>query len=311
MATGGLSGVGDLSLLRTMIDSGQMKVRVRANLFSDRAAEWDANNVRAGDGDDLLRVVGWKLVTDGSNQGFTGRQREPYVNTDDKGLYYIEPDNLKEMVRLRASQGWQLALHGNGDAAIDSILDAVEAAEAEGIDVKSLRCRIEHCSILHDDQIARIKALNMGPSFLINHVHYWGQTMRDSVFGVEKVKLLDRCASVEDADITWTNHSDCPVSPLGPLHQIRVAVARDLWKEPGTILTPEERVSVEAAIRAVTINAAWQTHDEDKLGSLEVGKLADFVVIGQDPRNVPPTQISNISVLETWMDGYQVYADLC
>ena len=311
MATGGLSGPGDLDFFREMVESGQMKVRIRANLYYERAAEWDATDIKPGDGDDKMRVVGWKIHADGSNQGFTGRQREPYLNTDDRGIFYVQPDELKEMVRLRASQGWQLVVHGNGDAAIDSILDALEAAAAAGIDVQALRCRIEHCSILHDEQIERIKALNIGPSFLINHVHYWGQTMRDNVFGAEKVQLLDRCASVEKADIIWTNHADPPVSPLGSLHKIRVAVARDLWKEPGTILAPNERVSVEAAIRAVTINAAWQTHDEDNLGSLEEGKLADFVVLEQDPRNVSPTQISDIRVLETWMDGYQVYADHC
>ncbi len=311
MATGALAGPGDLDLFRAMVESGQMKVRIRANLFYERAAEFDATDIKPGDGDDKLRVVGWKILADGSNQGFTGRQREPYLNTDDRGIFYVQPDELKEMVRLRVGQGWPLVLHGNGDAAIDSILDALEAAEAEGIDVQALRCRIEHCSILHDEQIERIKALNIGPSFLINHVHYWGHTMRDNVFGEAKVQLLDRCASVETAGITWTNHSDSPVSPLGSLHKIRVSVARDLWQEPGTILVPDERVSVEAAIRAITINAAWQAHEEDKLGSLEVGKLADFVVLAQDPRNVPPTQISDIRVVETWMDGYQVYSDLC
>ncbi|MGK7913498.1 MAG: amidohydrolase [Synechococcus sp.] len=311
MATGGLAGTGDLDLFRAMVESGQIKVRVRANLFYERAADFDATDIKPADGDDKLRVVGWKMLADGSNQGFTGRQREPYLNTEDRGIFYIQPDELKEMVRLRAGQGWQLVLHGNGDAAIDSILDALESAEAEGLDVQSLRCRIEHCSILHDEQIERIKALNVGPSFLINHVHYWGHAMRDNVFGAEKVQLLDRCASVENAGIIWTNHSDSPVSPLGSLHKIRVAVARDLWKEPGNMLAPDERVSVEAAIRAITINAAWQSHEEDKLGSLEVGKLADFVVLAQDPRNVPPTQISDIRVLETWMDGYQVYADPC
>ena len=253
MATGGLSGPSDLNLFREMVESGQMKVRIRANLFYERAAEFDATDIKPGDGDDKLRVVGWKILADGSNQGFTGRQREPYLNTEDRGIFYVQPDELKEMVRLRAGQGWPLVIHGNGDAAIDSILDAIEAAAASGIDVKSLRCRIEHCSILHDEQIDRIKALNIGPSFLINHVHYWGHTMRDNVFGEEKVQLLDRCASVEKAGIIWTNHSDSPVSPLGSLHKIRVAVARDLWKEPGTILAPDERISVEAAIRAVTI----------------------------------------------------------
>ena len=247
------------------------------------------------------------MVTDGSNQGYTGRQREPYVDSDSLGLYYIEPEDLKRKVEQRGGQGWPLALHGNGDAAIDSILDALEAAKANGVDVESLRCRIEHCSILHDEQIERMAALNMGASFLINHVHFWGHVMRDRVFGPEKVQLLDRCRSVEEAGIVYTNQTDAPVSPLGSLHKIRVAVARDLWKEPDTILAPQERVSVESAIRAVTINAAWQCHSEHEIGSLEVGKFADFVVLDEDPRRVEPTAISDIGVSETWMNGEQTF----
>jgi hypothetical protein len=102
-------------------------------------------------------------------------------------------------------------------------------------------------------------------------------------------------------------HSDAPVSALGTLQKIRVAVARDLWKEPGNVLAPQEKVSVEAAIRAVTINAAWQCHSETEIGSLEKGKLADFVILDADPRKVKPTAISDIGISETWMDGKQVF----
>ena len=306
-ATGGIAGVGDLALYRQMFETGNMKTRIRASLFAARASEWDENGIAFGYGDDLMRVVGWKLVTDGSNQGYTGRQRDPYVGTDNRGIFYIEPDALKTIVSERSAGGWPLVLHGNGDAAIDSILDAMEAAAAQGVDVRKLRCRIEHCSILHDEQIARIRDLGMGPSFLINHVYYWGQTMRDNVFGPEKVQLLDRCASVEAAGIRWTMHTDAPVSPLGSLHKIRVAVARDLWKEPGTVLAPGERVPVEAAIRAVTASAAWQCHSEHEIGSLEAGKLADLVILDADPRKVEPTAISDIAISETWMNGVRVF----
>jgi len=306
-ATGGIAGMGDLAFYRQMFDSGRMHSRVRASLYSARAAEWDEAGVAFGDGDALLRVTGWKIVTDGSNQGYTGRQREPYVGTDNVGIFYVQPDELKEMVLRRGRQGWPLVLHGNGDAGIDSILDAVQNAADSGVDVRKLRIRIEHCSILHDEQIERVRDLGIGPSFLINPVHYWGHAMRDDVFGPEKVKLLDRCKSVEDAGITWSMHTDAPVSPLGSLHKIRVAVARDLWKEPRTVLAPEERVSVQAAIRAVTLNAAWQCHSEHEIGSLEPGKLADLVVLESDPRAVEAAAISDIGISETWMDGNRVY----
>ena len=305
-ATGGLAGPAELESYRAMYDGGRMKARIRAYAYSEQPG-WDEAGVKPGDGDSLMRVVGWKIVTDGSNQGFTGRQREPYFTRDTVGIFYVEPDALRKMAVDRTKKGWPLSLHGNGDAAIDSILDAVEAARDEGADVRALRCRIEHCSILHDDQIQRMKALGMVPSFLINHVHYWGHVMRDEVFGPEKVQLLDRCKSVEDAGLNWVVHTDAPVSPLGSLHKIRVAVARDLWKEPNTTLAPDERVSVESAIRAVTRNAAWACHSEHEIGSLEAGKLADLVILDRDPREVEPTAISNIGITETWMNGERVY----
>ena len=306
-ATGALAGPAELQAYRAMYDGGLMKARIRAYAYSEQPG-WDEAGVEAGQGDALMRVAGWKIVTDGSNQGFTGRQREPYYTRDTIGIFYVEPDALRNMAIERGKKGWPLSLHGNGDAAIDSILDAVEAARDEGVDVRALRSRIEHCSILHDEQSERMAALGMVPSFLINHVHYWGHVMRDEVFGPEKVQLLDRCASVEKAGLNWLSHTDAPVSPLGTLHKIRVAVARDLWAEPETILAPDERVSVEAAIRSVTRNAAWACHSENEIGSLEAGRLADLVVLEEDPRAVEPTAISDITVSETWMDGERVYS---
>jgi predicted amidohydrolase YtcJ len=305
-ATGALGGPAELDSYRAMYDGGQMKARIRAYAYSEQPG-WDEAGVEFGQGDALMRVAGWKVVTDGSNQGFTGRQREPYHTRDTVGIFYVEPDDLREMAIDRGKRGWPLSLHGNGDAAIDSILDAVEAARDAGVDVAALRCRIEHCSILHDEQIERMQALGMVPSFLINHVHYWGHVMRDEVFGPEKVQLLDRCKAVEDAGLNWVAHTDAPVSPLGSLHKIRVAVARDLWKEPDTILAPQERVSVESAIRSVTSSAAWACHSENEIGSLEPGKLADLVVLEQDPRKVEATAISDIGVSETWMNGERVF----
>lgn len=102
-------------------------------------------------------------------------------------------------------------------------------------------------------------------------------------------------------------HTDAPVSLLGSLHKIRVAVVRDLWKEPGTILALQERVGVEAAVRAMTRNSAWQCHSEREIGSLAPGKLPDFVVIESDRRKVEPRAISDLKIHQTWMDGRQVY----
>lgn len=127
MATGGASGYTEFESYQQMFATGRMKARIRAYLYSEAAKAWDKSGIKPGEGDANVRVAGWKIVSDGSNQGRTGRQREPYLNSNDLGLYYVQPDELQQRVEKRAKQGWPMAIHGNGDAAIDSILDAIEA----------------------------------------------------------------------------------------------------------------------------------------------------------------------------------------
>lgn len=302
------SGYADAELLFAAGATGELSNRIRAYPFYPFEEAWDASPIHFGQGDELVRIAGYKLVADGSNQGYTGLQREPYLGTDSRGLAYTTPEELKRLAIKHAKKGWHLAIHGNGDAGIDTILDALEAVREAGIDLAAVRPRIEHCSILHDDQISRMKDLGVQGSFLIGHVHFWGVAMRDEVFGEKKAKLLDRARSCEKAGVGFTLHSDFPVTDPDPLHMIEMAVTRKTWKEEDYILAPEERISVESAIRAVTINGAWQMNSEKEVGSLEAGKLADFVILDKDPRKVEPDTIKDISVLETWMDGKRVYS---
>lgn len=298
----------DAQVMAAAAQSGRMSARIRAYPFYTIGAEaWDESGIMQGDGNALARISGYKLVADGSNQGFTGLQREPYLDSDSRGLAYMQPEDLTAAALERAKKGWHLAIHGNGDAAIDNILDTCDALRDAGIDMSRVRPRIEHCSILHDEQIERMKDLGVSASFLIGHVHFWGVAMRDEVFGEEKVQFLDRCRSVEEAGVGFTLHSDFMVTDPNPLHMIEMAVTRRTWKEPDYILAPQETISVETAIRAMTSEAAWQLFSEHEVGSLEPGKLADMVILDQDPRGVVPDEIKKINVLETWMDGRQVF----
>lgn len=306
-ASGGFQGKGEIAAFHAFAASGHMTARLRYSLIQSGERHWDEMGLAFGDGDALARATGWKIVSDGSNQGRTGLQREPYLGRDDRGIAYVEKEALKDMVVKRALQGWQVTVHANGDRAIDHALDAFEAAYAAGAS-RDPRFRIEHCSILHDEQIARMVALGVSPSFLIGHVHYWGKAFRDEIFGPEKAELLGRARSCADAGIRWTMHSDEPVSEMGPLRLIDNAVNRTLWKEPGSVLNAAECVSVEEAIVALTRDAAWQCHSEHEIGTLEPGKFADFVVLDKDPRAVPPEEIRGLKVLETWMGGRRVYA---
>lgn len=272
--------------------------------------EWTEAGVKMYDGNDMAMLTGFKLIADGSNQGFTGLQRDGYHSHAQIGNTGVEYMTVEEMTRIaeqRTKEGWQLAMHGNGDQAIDNILAVIQNLKDKGYDVAALRPRIEHCSILHDEQIEKMKELGVSASFLIGHVHYWGTFMRDSVFGPEKVQLLDRCASVEKAGIRFSLQSDFAVVYPDMLKMVEIAVVRNTFKEPDYILAPQERISVESAIRAITSEAAWQLMNEDKIGSLEVGKYADMVILEKDPRKVEPTEISKINVLETWLNGKRVY----
>jgi predicted amidohydrolase YtcJ len=306
------SSPADLDIMLEAAKSEDFKVRLRAYPSYIINEQWNEAGLKNNTGNDLAKVVGFKLVADGSNQGFTGLQRETYCcsasHLTSYGKEYTSVEDLYKYAKERTEQGFQLAIHGNGDKAIDNILEVLQRLKDEGYEFTGLRPRIEHASILHDDQIQKMKELGVTPSFLIGHVYYWGTFMRDKVFGAEKVQLLDRCASVEQENMPFSLHSDFMVTNTLPLEMIETAVTRRTWKEPDYQLAPQEALSVESAIKAVTTHAAWQLMSENEIGSLEVGKYADLVILEEDPRKVEPTKISEIKVLETWLNGKVVFS---
>lgn len=308
--TGMFQGVKELDVYQSMRDSGRMTARFRYSVSQAMADRWDEAQLTWGDGDEWVRRTGWKIVSDGSNQGRTGLQREAFIGPEGenaKGMAYIEKDALDEAVERRLRDGWAVCVHANGDAAIDRALDAFAKAKAKGLDPAAKRCRIEHCSILHDEQIEKMAELGLSPSFLIGHVHYWGKAFVEDIFGLEKASKLDRTGACEDLGIRWSLHSDDPVTEMNPLRCMENAVVRNMWRSD-ELLAPEERVPAAAALRAMTIDAAWQCHSDHEVGSLEAGKFADFVVLKEDPLSVEPERLGSIEVLETWVNGRQVFA---
>lgn len=304
--TGLFQGKKELDLYAGLRASNRMAVRFRYSVGQGLADAWDELGLQWGSGDAWLRNTGWKIVSDGSNQGRTGLQREAFLESDETGLAYIEEDELNQAVHKRLAEGWAVCVHANGDLAIDRVLNAFQLAKDAGLDPGAQRCRIEHCSILHDEQIDRMAALGLSPSFLIGHVYYWGHAFVNDIFGLEKASLLDRTGACEERGIRWTVHSDDPVTEMNPLRCIQNAVTRSMWRSDD-LLAPQECISIEAALRAMTIDAAWQCHSDHEVGSLEVGKFADFIVLSEDPRQVNPNNLMDIDVLETWVNGVQVY----
>ncbi|MDE1148742.1 MAG: amidohydrolase [Azospirillaceae bacterium] len=258
-----------------------------------------------------------KLFADGSNQGVTGLQRQPYtqkaiawterdyLGLDTRGNENLPASALSDLVATANGLGWQVITHANGDAAIDNILTAYQASNDKhpGNDVR--RNRVEHCSILNNDQITRMVELQVVPSFLIQHVAEWGWVLKE-LLGDARANLLDRCKSVEEAGLRFSLHSDYTVSPLEPLRRIQTAVTR-IMDHDGMVLNETECITVEAALKAQTIDAAWQCHADQYVGSLEAGKLADLVILDSDPCTHEEKRIAEIKVLETWVNGARVF----
>ena len=146
----------------------------------------------------------------------------------------------------------------------------------------------------------------MIPSFTIDHVRFWGEAFHNHLIGAERSDRIDPAGDFKKAGGRFTLHSDTPVSPVGPLSYIAEAVTREWQLPPAKVLGPDQRVTVDDAIRAVTIDAAYQVMSDDKVGSLEVGKQADFVVLAKNPRTTKPEEIRHIQVKETWIDGKKV-----
>jgi len=250
--------------------------------------------------DTLFMLYGVKIVGDGSNQTRTGAQTKPYLNETFSGAPNFDAAQLKQMVADVKAAGLPVLIHCNGDHTIDISLDAIEAAygssAASGIN------RIEHSTMARQDQIERMKKLNVEPSFLMNHVTLYGAAYRDELFGPERAAFMDPAGACAKAGVRFTLHTDSPCSPLGSLRLVQTAVTRHCDFDD-TVVGPEQAVTVGRALEAVTIDAARQLGLADRLGSIEAGKEADFTILEDNPLTVDPTKIAAIKVSETWVAG--------
>jgi predicted amidohydrolase YtcJ len=253
----------------------------------------------------LFSLYGVKIVGDGSNQTETGAQTKPYLNSTSKGSPNFDADQMKQMVAEIKAFGLPVLIHCNGDRTIDISLDAIEAAYSDstayGIN------RIEHATMARPDQILRMKKLNVQPSFLMNHVRLYGAAYRDQIFGPERAAFMDPAAACVKAGLPFTLHTDGPCSPPGPLALISTAVTRRCIID-NSVVGPDQAVALDEAIRAVTIDAARQIGQSDRLGSLEKGKEADFTILEMDPYKVSSDAIADIKVSETWVTGERKFA---
>ncbi len=254
------------------------------------------------------RIGAVKIVADGSIQGYTGYLSEPYhVPPGDDPGYRGYPRVAREQLvadveRLHAA-GWQIAIHGNGDASIDDILDAFESAQrkAPRADARHI---VIHAQMAREDQLDRMKILGVIPSFFALHVYYWGDRHRDIFMGPKRAARMSPSRSAVERGMHFTIHCDSPVVPMEPLRLVWAAVNRR--SASGASIGPEQRITPMQALRAVTIEAAYQHFEDDVKGSLEPGKLADLVILSRSPLE-DPERIDTIDVLETIVGGETVW----
>lgn len=262
--------------------------------------------------DKHFRIAGVKLSLDGSPQGKTAWLSKPYLHPPagqpaTYNGYPAFPDDrtLQALVDMAYQNNWQVLAHTNGDAAAEELLNAVEKASKEfGNDDR--RTVMIHAQTVREDQLDRMKALAMIPSFFSMHTYYWGDWHRDETLGKERAYRISPTASARQRGMWFTEHHDAPVALPSSMMILHTTVNR--VSRSGDVIGPEQRVSAYVALKSITDWAARQYFEEAHKGTLTVGKQADLVVLDGNPLKVPPERIKDLKVLQTIKDGDLVYA---
>lgn len=271
-----------------------------------RSGELSINNIESK----RVKLGALKLIADGSIQGYTGFLGHPYhvqaegKKDDYRGYPTMVENQLFETVADFHQAGWQIAMHGNGDAAIDMIIEAYRKAQ-EKHPREDARPIIIHAQMTRDDQLDQFAALGMSPSFFNSHVYYWGDRHKALFMGPERAARMSPMADAKSRDIPFTLHLDTPIVPMTPFLAAWSAVTRETAN--GEVLGIEQAISPTDALRAITIDAAWQVFAEQERGSLEAGKLADFIVLDRDPL-ANAESLRNAKVLTTVIGGVKRYS---
>ncbi|HIH2655097.1 TPA: amidohydrolase [Burkholderia cenocepacia] len=250
---------------------------------------------------DKLHVGPVKFIVDGSIQGFTARVRWPgYAGGQPNGLWLIPPAQLVDVFEPFHRAGLQLHVHTNGDEATDVVLDAMTTLLARH-PRPDHRHTLQHCQMADAAQLKRVRALGMCVNFFANHLYYWGDAHYSQTIGPDRANRMDAAGSARRLGIPFALHSDAPITPLNPLFTAWCAVQRETAS--GRVLGEGERLSVDDALHAITLGAAYTLRMDHLVGSIEVGKFADFAVLDDDPSVCAPARLKELAVWGTVLGG--------
>ncbi len=310
-ATEGRAFPSDVDLYTAMAEAGELEIDVVA--FPDY---WLGRDTVAGSPwlsrsyQGHFRIGGIKGNLDGSPQGKTAWLSEPYFeppagrDADYAGYAMLEEAQALAMFDDAYAQGWQVINHANGDAAIDQLIRVVRAATQKHGPADRRTVGI-HSQTIREDQLDAYQELGIIPSLFGMHTFYWGDYHRDSVLGPERAARISPARSALDRGMIFTQHHDAPVALPSSIAILATQVNRTT--RSGQVLGPDQRVTPLEALKSITIYAAYQYFEEGSKGSIEAGKLADLVILSDDPLSVSPEALWDLEVLETIKEGETVF----
>ncbi|MGO4204334.1 amidohydrolase [Rhodococcus sp. TAF43] len=299
--------------LEAAAEAGVLTTRLR---LYETSGPRRPSDVAPGAGNDMVRQVGIKIWSDGSPWIGNIALSFPYLDTPatralgmacSHGHANYTKDQIVEISTPYYEQGWQIACHSHGDEAITMVLDAWE--EMLGDNPRpDHRLRLEHVGAMRPDQFRRAARLGVTCSLFVDHLYYWGDVLVDDLFGSDHGAHWAAAGSAVAAGHRISFHNDGPVTPTNPIRNIADAVTRR--SRSGHVLAPEERIPVGAALRAQTIDAAWQLFSDESIGSLTPGAHADIVVLSANPLTVDPDALADLEVRATVFAGKTVHGSL-
>ena len=293
----------DLQAYEDAYESGDLSMRIYCMIHYSHIAKMIDAGVRTGMGGDWVKIGGMKMTCDGSISERTARMSQPYIDRpNDHGILVMDEEQMYPYAKTAYDAGWQIGVHANGDVGIDTTLKLYERLYKEK-PKNDPRFRIEHCTLINDNLIQRMKALGVIPTPFSTYVYYHGEKMKQ--YGEERLKNMFALRSFINAGIRPTQASDYPPGPFEPMMALQSSVTRTDIK--GHVWGANQKITVGEAIQIGTMNGAYASFEEDSKGSLKEGKLADLVVLGRDPFKDDPSTLITIPIERTMVGGKWVY----
>jgi predicted amidohydrolase YtcJ len=278
LGVGLMAGLAELELYADLEASGDLPLHVVGYLRGDLALSTSgvAFSGASGPGE-RFRLAGAKFWADGSIQGLTAALRLPYTcRAESCGELLQDATELARMCTQAVALGAQVAVHANGDAAVEAAISALAPLQASR-QAGTGPHRLEHCQVSTPGDLDAIRAAGLGVSFFINHVFYWGDRHRRLFLGADRAANMDALAWARARGLRFGLHSDCPITPMDPLRTIWSAVSRRT--RDGDVLGPDQRLDVSRAVQAMTTDSHWLSGDQAMAGALAPGQRADLVAV--------------------------------